>query len=77
LLKDWTSIIALGRFSFVVLFGFIGWGFGTAGISILLIWLFSSSIDLKMFAILSVIIFPLLGVLWASDVWKLGQNRTD
>lgn len=68
--ENWEKIRAKGKVRFVFFYGAIGWGVSTASISIVIMWLLAPSVNLKDFTFLSFVIFPLLGILWAVNIWR-------
>jgi uncharacterized membrane protein len=69
LLKSWPAIRARGRWRFVIWYGVVRWGAGTAVGATAMMWLFSRQDPLR-FAAIALCIFPVGGILVGLDLWN-------
>ncbi len=69
----WAITRKKGMLRFVLLYGVLGWGLITAVLYSILMWLFSD-IGLHRILPLSLLIFPVGGVLWGCIMWWLSER---
>ena len=66
--EKWERIRSKGMLRFVVVQGALAWGLATAAIFSLLMWLVSD-MDIARVGPLSIVVFPVGGLLWGAAVW--------
>ena len=70
LLSNWKKTHAKGQIRFIISYGMIIWGVSTAIGTIAFMWLFAPLVNLAKFSVFAFIVFPLLGILLAVNLWR-------
>jgi hypothetical protein len=69
-----TKLIALGKTRYVVRYGVLGWGLGTA--ALFTAWTcFSKESIRTVDVVLPVVLFPLGGIVWGSFMWAAMKKK--
>lgn len=72
--KKLAAINRKGFTRFVLVHGVIGWGVGTALLFSLIMWIFKNESILHFLSI-SLIVFPIGGILWGSVMWVVINRK--
>ncbi len=72
--ERWERLRGKGMLRFVVVQGALAWGLSTAAIFSLLMWRFSD-MDISRVVTLSMVAFPLGGLLWGAAMWWIVEWR--
>ncbi len=70
----WQQIHKQGFVRFVLIRGVLGWGIVTAILYSLLMWVFSDS-DMSRLLPISLVIFPIGGLLWGAFIWWFSDRK--
>lgn len=70
----WEEIRGKGALRFILVYGVLAWGVGTAVLFTGLMWLLGGE-DLARIARFSAIAFPIGGVAWGGIIWWLAERR--
>ena len=72
--KKLEAIHRKGFARFVLVRGVLGWGIGTALLFSLIMWIFTDS-DIRRLLPLSLIIFPIGGIVWGATMWLVVDRK--
>lgn len=64
----WAGIREKGALRFILVYGVLGWGLGTAALFVLLMWL-AGGFELGWLLRASLVIFPVGGLAWGGLMW--------
>lgn len=70
---QWAITRQKGKARFILLRGVLGWGLTTAILYSLVLWLVLDT-DIKMLLPISLVIFPMGGLLWGWSMWHFHER---
>jgi hypothetical protein len=73
--EKWVKLSKMGRSRFVLLYGVLGWGVPTAILFSLLRGYERGWAEFPVNLVLSLIMFPLAGIVWGRWMWKFLERR--
>ena len=73
-LARWARLRRKGPLRFILLRGVLGWGLVAALVYSLVMWAVAGA-DLRVLLPLSMVIFPIGGVLWGAAMWWFLERR--
>ena len=68
----WARIRERGALRFVLLYGMLGWGLGTAALFLLVMWL-SHLGDVQPRILIVLAVFPVGGIVWGVVIWWISN----
>jgi len=68
-LKKWTDTRSKGKWNYIINYGILRFGISTWAIMMIYFWLFEPMEGLLTFTFVSLITFPLAGLIWGRWMW--------